>query len=151
MLVCAKVITFNYCNTDSGQLAKFGVMSVAYFRLNRIELGPDNILYVYPEADEILNAEDMKEMMVLLQEKAESVPFRLMFVIKEHQFLLTKDARELLKNNHEAKESIIAHAAVFDSLSLQILFDLLIRLYRPPYPLKVFQRVEDAQEWLRTQ
>jgi hypothetical protein len=126
-------------------------MSATYFRLNRIESGPDNTLCVYPEADEMLNAEDMKEMMAILQGKVEKIPFRLMFVLNEDPFLLTKDARELFKNNADAKDSIIAHAAVFNSVSLEILFDLLIRLYRPPFPLKAFRNVADAQKWLRSQ
>ena len=124
-------------------------MSHAYFRLNRIENGPDNTLYVYPEQDEIMDAAEMLELLEILKNQAESIPFKMIFVLNGNQLYLTKDARELYKTNQEASELILAQAAVFDSITTQILVDLILKLYAPPYPLKPFRRLSDAETWIR--
>ena len=54
-------------------------MSVTYFRSNRIEKKDQNILYLYPEQDEVFNAEDMLELLELLKGIADQIPFKMMF------------------------------------------------------------------------
>ncbi len=124
-------------------------MTSTYFRLNRIENGPNNTLYVYPEQDEIMDATDMFDLLEILKEKAESIPFKMIFVLNGVQFYLTKEARNLYKTNDAANGVILAQAAVFDSLATQILVDLLLKLYAAPYPLKPFRNLEDAEKWIQ--
>lgn len=123
-------------------------MSTIYFRLNRIEKGANNTLYFYPEDHQILNAEDMLELLELLKSVADEVPFRMIFVLNKFKFYLTKDARNLYNTNKESKDLFIAQAAVFSSFSTQILIDLVLKIYPPPYPLKAFRTLEDAEAWL---
>ena len=54
-------------------------MSVTYFRSNRIEKKDQNILYLYPEQDEVFNAEDMLELLESLKGIADQIPFKMMF------------------------------------------------------------------------
>lgn len=124
-------------------------MEPTYFRLNRIENGPNNTLYVYPEQDDILDATDMLELLDVLKDKAEAIPFKMIFVLSGAQFYLTSDARDLYKTNEEAKDLILAQAAVFNSLTTQILVDLLLKLYAPPYPLRPFRKLVDAEKWIQ--
>lgn len=126
-------------------------MATAYYRLNRIETHSDNTIRVYPEADEVFNAEDMFAFMELLMQTAEKVPFKLMFIFSDYQFYLADDARKIFKGNKEAKNQILAQAVVLNSVSLEIMFDLLLRLYHPPFPLKAFRKLEDAEKWLSSQ
>lgn len=126
-------------------------MSIKYFRLNRIEKGGNNTLYMYPEQDEILNREDMLELLEILKGTADEIPFKMMFVLDGKQLYLTQCARELYKTHEESRNIFKAQAAVFNSLSTQILVDLLLKIYAPPYPLKPFRNLHKAEKWLSTQ
>lgn len=126
-------------------------MSIKYFRLNRIEKGGNNTLYMYPEQDEILNREDMLELLEILKGTADEIPFKMMFVLDGKQLYLTQCARELYKTHEESRNIFKAQAAVFNSLSTQILVDLLLKIYAPPYPLKPFRNLNKAEKWLSTQ
>lgn len=126
-------------------------MSTTYFRSNRIEKGENNLLYLYPEQDEVLNAEDMLELLEILKEKADETPLKLMFVLGGNQLYLTQCARDLYKTHEESKDIFKAQAAVFKSLSTQILVDLLLKVYSPPYPLRPFRSIEKAEKWLLSQ
>ena len=126
-------------------------MSVTYFRLNRIEKGANNTLYFYLEDHEILTGEDMLALLEVLKSVADEVPFRVVFVLDQFKFYLTKDARNLYSTHDEAKGLFIAQAAVFSSLSTQILVDLMLRIYPPPHPLKAFGTLKEAEEWLALQ
>jgi hypothetical protein len=126
-------------------------MATTYFRENRIETGPNNTLYFYPEFDQILNAVDMLELLEVLKQSAEVVPFRMIFVLNKHKIYLTKEARDLYKTNEESKHLFIAQAAVFNSITTQILIDLLLKVYPPPYPLKPFRTLDAAEAWIANQ
>lgn len=126
-------------------------VSTTYFRSNRIEKGENNILYLHPEQDEVLNAEDMLELLEILKEIADETPLKLLFVLGGKQLYLTQCARELYKTHEESRYIFKAQAAVFNSLSTQILVDLLLKIYSPPYPLKPFRSLQKAEEWLSLQ
>lgn len=95
-------------------------MATTYFRLNRIENGVNNTLYFYPKHDQILSALDMLELLEVLKEAADEVPFRMIFVLNDFKFYLTKETRNLYNTNEEPGGMIIAQAAVFNSMSTQI-------------------------------
>ena len=120
----------------------------AYYRLIKIEWSNEGIIYVYPEENDILNEEDMLRMIDIMPELSGNRPFKMLFVLNGTQLLLSQDARELYKTNLKAKENVIAHAAVFNSRPLEILFDLLTRIYHPPFPLKGFRTLPEAKKWL---
>ena len=124
-------------------------MQQSYFRLNRLEKRPDGIICFYPEQDESFTAEDMLELLEVLKELADSLPIKLLFVLGDKQLLLTKSARNLYKTHEESRTVFKAQAVVFESRATQILLDLILKVYSPPYPLKAFTKVEDAERWLK--
>ncbi len=87
--------------------------------------------------------------MLDLMEKANSgKPFRLLMSVKEHQFLMTKEARNFFGKYEKAQKLIIAEAAVLNSVSTRILYNLLTKLHAPKFPFKAFSSEELAVAWL---
>jgi len=106
-------------------------------------------MYLIPEQDEMMDVNDMLELLDILIEKADEVPFKMILNLSENNIYLTRDARNLYKTNAKARDSISAQAAVFNSISTQILFDLVTKIYTHPYPLKAFRDVKEAELWIR--
>jgi len=76
--------------------------------------------------------------------------FRLMMMLDKAEIILTKYARDQFKYNLKAKESIIAEAIVTKSRSTLILFNLIVKLYSPPFPFKAISTEEAAISWLNS-
>ena len=91
---------------------------------------------------------DLKILLDLFEEANDGKPFLLLMDIGSLDFLMTKDARSFFNTYEKAKRVIIAEAAVFDSVTGRILFNLLSRLNPPKFPFKAFNQVAKAKAWL---
>jgi hypothetical protein len=69
-------------------------------------------------------------------------------VINEHEFLMTKEARNLFNTYEKAIKLIKAEAVVVSSTSTKIMYNLLTKVYKPKFPFKAFTTENEAEEWL---
>lgn len=98
--------------------------------------------------DDVYEAEDLVEILDLMSELTNGEPFLLVMDVGDHDFLMTKEARNLFNTYEKALELIIAEAVVIGSMSTRIMYNLLSRLNPPKFPFKAFLKKEEASEWL---
>ncbi len=61
---------------------------------------------------------------------------------------ITKEARTVL-SSEEANRYTVALAVIIRSPINRVLANFFLRFQQPPYPLRLFKNIEDAQEWLK--
>jgi len=125
-------------------------MEPVRFKASKIELRDNNLIAIIPDEDDIYNGADIVDLLDICLELSRGKRFRLMMMLDKSQIILTKDARDMFKYNLKAKESIIAEAIVTKSRSTLILFNLILRLYSPPFPFKALSNEEAATKWLNS-
>ena len=126
-------------------------MRVANYRTVRIDVRENDTIYLVPEGDDIYNSDDMLSILAEMEKLSDGKRFKLLMLLGGTEFLMTKDARETFKANQIAKELIIAEAVVMKSRSTTILYNLLTKLYAPPFPFKAFSSEKKALLWLAEQ
>ena len=122
-------------------------MRSARYKTVRIELRKNNTVYAIPELDDLYNADDLLAILGFMKEVANGERFRVLMLLGKTEFLMTKEARDLFKTDPTAKELIIAEAIVINSRSSRILYNLLTKIYAPPFPFKAFKHEKAANEW----
>ena len=61
---------------------------------------------------------------------------------------MTKEARMIL-SSERANRYTVALAIIIRSPVNRVLANFFLRFQQPPYPLRLFKNIEDAQEWLK--
>ncbi len=123
-------------------------MRTALFRTSRIELREKNRIYVIPEQDDIFCKDDILELLSMFYGLVEGKRFTILMHLLHNEIMLTKGARNVFKNNINVQKSIIGEAILTRSRSTMILFNLVIQVYPPTFPLKAFKDEKEANEWL---
>lgn len=121
------------------------------FRSSVITKEENGIIHFRAEADDVYDKQDMIDLLDIMEQASNGEPFLVLMNAGEHKFLMTPEARELFKTYDKARRLIIADAAVINSLSTRILFNLLNMVNKPPFPFKAFETEEDAIAWLSSQ
>ncbi|MCB9187372.1 MAG: hypothetical protein H6601_11600 [Flavobacteriales bacterium] len=116
-----------------------------------ISLDGNGIVYYRATADEMNDISDLKAILDLMETATKGNPLLIMMLLNEHQFLMTKEARNFFNEYEKAKELIRAEAVVTNSLSNGILYSLLDRLHQPVFPFKSFTNEDEAVKWLLSQ
>ncbi|MBL4586754.1 MAG: hypothetical protein JKX84_06835 [Flavobacteriales bacterium] len=123
-------------------------MRTAKFKISRIELRAKNRIYIIPEQDDIYDANDILELIRIMEGLVDSQPYSIVMLLKKTQLMLTRDARHVFRNNLEVQKLVLAEAIVTDSMSSMILFNLISKVYPPAFPFKAFKHETDANKWL---
>lgn len=114
-------------------------------------MSENGIVCFRTEADDVYTDTDLIAILELTEQAAHGEPFLLLMVINEHEFLMTKEARNLFNTYEKAIKLIKAEAVVVSSTSTKIMYNLLTKLHNPKFPLKAFTKEEDGVEWLLSQ
>lgn len=127
-------------------------MSTTYtYKSGTVSLEKNGIVYFRSTSDEVHDKPDMKEILDLMEKANHGQPFLLLMLVKEHQFLMTKDARNFFNEYERAEQLIKAEAVVINSTTARILYNLLTILHAPKFPFKAFSKEKDAISWLKAQ
>lgn len=118
------------------------------YKTGSINLEKNGIVYYRASADDVYDVADMKAMLDLMEEANQGKPFKLLMLLNEHEFLMTKEARNFFNEYEKAARVIIAEAVVINSISTRILYNLLTLLHKPQFPFKAFTNEDDAVKWL---
>ncbi len=118
------------------------------FRTSTIELSKDGVICFKAEADDVYNRQDLIDILNLMEIESDGNPFLLIMLVNEHEFLMTKEARNLFQEHEKAQDLIIAEAVVISSRSTKILYNLLTKIYSPKFPFKAFNDEDAAIDWL---
>ena len=118
------------------------------YKTNTIELAENGIVYFRSESDEVYTDKDLIEILELAENEAGYQPFLLLMVVNEHEFLMTKEARNLFSTYEKAFRLIKAEAVILQSTPSKILYNLLTRIHSPKFPFKAFTDGERAVKWL---
>ena len=62
---------------------------------------------------------------------------------------ISHEAREFLALNKELNEKLICQAHVAQSVSNKLIFHFFVNFHKPPFPVQIFDRLEEAVEWVR--
>lgn len=125
-------------------------MSEVYtYKTGTINLEENGIVYFRASTDEVHDVADMTAMLDLMEKANHGKPFLLLMLVNEHQFLMTKEARNFFNEYEKAARVIIAEAVVINSISTRILYNLLTKLHKPQFPFKAFSNEQDAIAWLQ--
>ncbi|MCB0755363.1 MAG: hypothetical protein H6603_06675 [Flavobacteriales bacterium] len=120
------------------------------FKSGTISLEENGIVYFRSNADEVHDKQDLITLLDMMEEANNGKPFLLMMLVKEHQFLMTKEARNFFNTYKKAEQLIMAEAVVINSTPTRILYNLLTKLHSPKFPFKAFSEEADAVNWLNT-
>ena len=118
------------------------------YKTNTIEFAKNGIVYFRTEADDLYTHKDLIEILELAEKEAGYQPFLLLMVVNEHEFLMTKEARNLFGTYEKAFKLIKAEAVILQSTPSKILYNLLTRIHSPKFPFKAFTDEERAVKWL---
>ena len=99
------------------------------FRTSTIEV-QDGIIYFRAEADDVYDRQDLVDILDLMEIESGGNPFPLIMVINEHEFLMTKEARNLFHEYEKAQELILAEAVVINSVSTKFSITYLLDCIR---------------------
>lgn len=91
---------------------------------------------------------DLIQILDLAEQAAEGNPLLLLMMVDKHEFLMTKEARNLFNTYEKALKLIKAEAVVVNSISGKILYNLLTRIHRPKFPFRAFTKENEAVKWL---
>jgi hypothetical protein len=72
-------------------------------------------------------------------------------MVNEHEFLMTKEARNLFNAYDKAINLIKTEAVIVKSTPSKIIYNLLTKLQAPKFPFKAFTTEKDAVDWLLNQ
>lgn len=108
----------------------------------------NGIVYFRSESDEVYTDQDLIQILELVEKEAGNKPFLLLMVVNEHEFLMTKEARNLFSTYEKAFRLIKAEAVILQSTPSKILYNLLTRIHSPKFPFKAFTDEERAVKWL---
>lgn len=122
--------------------------SILKFKTNTIYKMDDGIVCFKAEEDDMYDVPDLKQILDLCEEANEGKPFLLLMDVGGYDFLMTKEARKLFNTYPKALDLIIAEAAVINSVSGKILYNLLSKFNPPKFPFKAFNNVAKAKKWL---
>ena len=118
------------------------------YKTNTIELLENGIVCFQTEADDLYTDKDLIQILDLAEQVAEGKPLLLMMMVDKHEFLMTKEARNLFNTYDKALKLIKAEAVVVNSISGKILYNLLTRIHRPKFPFRAFTKENEAVKWL---
>lgn len=118
------------------------------FRAASIQKSEDGLIVFRAKADDAYTEQDLIDILDLMEFESGGEPFKLMMLVNEFEFLMTKDARNLFNTYDKALYLIKAEAVVINSTSTKILYNLLTRLHAPKFPFKAFTSETKAKEWL---
>ncbi|MDB4655420.1 hypothetical protein OAE48_01090 [Flavobacteriales bacterium] len=118
------------------------------YKTNTIELAENGIVYFRSEADDLYTDQDLIQILELVEKEAGNKPFLLLMVVNGHEFLMTKEARNLFSTYEKAFKLIKAEAVILQSVPSKILYNLLTRIHSPKFPFKAFTDEERAVKWL---
>lgn len=118
------------------------------FKTNSIYRMEDGIICFKANEDDLYDVPDLMQTLSLCEEANDGKPFLLMMDIGGYDFLMTKAGRKLFNTYPKALELIIAEAAVINSVSGRILYNLLVKFNRPKFPFKAFNSADKARAWL---
>lgn len=122
-----------------------------HFRSASIQLSKDGIVVFQPQEDDVYTEQDLIAILDLMEMEAGGQPFKIMMLLNEFEFLMTKEARNLFNEYEKAILLIRAEAVVTNSTSTKILYNLLTLVHAPKFPLKAFTDETKAIEWLMTE
>ena len=114
-------------------------------------MSENGIVYFRTEADDLYTDVDLMNILELAEKAANGKPFLILMMVNEHEFLLTKEARNLFSTYEKAINLIKAEAVMVNSIPSQIMYNLLTKLHKPKFPFKAFTTEKDAVNWLLQQ
>ena len=118
------------------------------YRSNTIQMSENGIVYFRTEADDLYTDIDLINILDLAEKAANGKPFLILMMVNEHEFLLTKEARNLFATYEKAFNLIKAEAVMVNSVPTKIMYNLLTKLHKPKFPFKAFTTEKDAVDWL---
>lgn len=118
------------------------------YRSNTIQMSENGIVYFRTEADDLYTDIDLMNILDLAEKAANGKPFLILMLVNEHEFLLTKEARNLFSTYEKAINLIKAEAVMVNSVPTKIMYNLLTKLHAPKFPFKAFTTEKDAVDWL---
>lgn len=121
------------------------------YRAANIYKTENGIIVFRAEADDLYTEDDLIQILDLMEIESGGQPFKILMLVNDFEFLMTKEARNLFNEYDKAVSLIKAEAVVINSTSTKILYNLLTRLHAPKFPFKAFTDETKAIEWLITE
>jgi len=112
-----------------------------------VRYSPDGLLIATLADDVELSIEDVIDQRKLYSELTKGKP-HVILVFAGHHTSATKEAREYAANHPVPGR--LAEAIIIKSMSVRILGNVFINFHKPSVPTKMFNKEEDALEWLST-
>lgn len=120
------------------------------YKSTSIELAENGIVYCRAFANDSYNEEDLNALVDRIEQLTGGEPYLLMMEMKNHEILLSREARNYLSSDERTIRLTKAEAVVINSTIGKTIFNLIMRLDRPKFPFQAFTNEEDAAAWLLT-
>lgn len=121
-----------------------------YYKSSSLELKADGVLYCRAISNDIYDETDLCKLRDEMEKVSQGAPFLLLMEMKQFELLLSKKAREFIQKDEKTAQLVKAEAIVIKSISMKVIFNLLVSINPPKFPFKAFTNEDDAVAWLLT-
>jgi len=114
----------------------------------KVSLKDNGIVTVeWNEGITIVTLDHLIELKTSLKKIGEGKKLPLLLIFNKEFIELSKEGREYISTN-VSSEYTLANAIVLNNLAKRLLFNIVLKVSKPPVPTKSFSAIEDAEEWL---